>query len=79
MKLAYKRYLCYEGKELQNYLEQMSQKDTRSPKPTGTFSFLLMLRIHTDMTQHKKSPPLFWKMHLWQILKRICWQNSFHF
>lgn len=26
MKLAYKRYLCYEGKELQNYLEQMSQK-----------------------------------------------------
>lgn len=26
MKLTYKRYLCYETKEMQNYLEQMSQK-----------------------------------------------------
>lgn len=39
MKLAYKRYLCYEGKELQNYLEQMSQKGYTLTKAYRHFFF----------------------------------------
>lgn len=39
MKLTYKRYLCYEGKELQNYLEQMSQKGYTLTKTYRHFFF----------------------------------------
>ena len=39
MKLAYKHYLCYEGKELQNYLEQMSQKGYTLTKTYRHFFF----------------------------------------
>lgn len=39
MRLAYKHYLCYEGKELQNYLEQMSQKGYMLTKTYRHFFF----------------------------------------
>lgn len=54
MKLTYKRYLCYETKEMQNYLEQMSQKGyTLTKTYQHFFVFTHTKNSHQHSTEQK--------------------------